>query len=323
MTPDGGITWQYPYSIVHPTETISDFGSVAHLEILDNGDILTLNNGGPPGNQYEGVARWDGQQWHGYGNALYGSGYVAAEDFDFYRGELYMGGFFSKIITFFGDTTGTLPKNPGNSIVRWDGNQWQELGGGIVEGGVIDIIVHDDVLYCHVVGGHWDYHLFGDAQVPFFAGWDGNQWCGTPLDYETAFPASFGFANDTLFASFNYPGRVNGDSVGFMAYFDGYYLHGPNSICSTPGLGEEENTFSEEEVRIYPNPVQDELHVSLPEDIKEATYQLLALDGRLVNEGKLKTGDNTLMVNEKLKGVFLLKLSGSGGEVVRKVVFEN
>ena len=323
MTPDGGKTWQYPYGVVHPTETISAFGAVKRLEILDNGDILTLNSGGPSGNPYEGVARWDGQQWHGYGNGLYGGGYVAALDFDFYRGELYMGGTFSRIDTYFGDTVGYTPKNPGNAIVRWDGSQWQELGGGILEGGVYDIIVYDDVLYCQAYAGHWDYHLFGDAQIPFFAGWDGVQWCGTPLNYETAFPMSFGFANDTLFAAFGYPGRVNGDSIGFMAYFDGDYLHGPNAICSTPGLGEEERTIANDAVKVYPNPVNEMLYISLPLEVEEASFTLLALNGKVVEKGKLSPGENALEVVEKLNGVFLLKVATPRGEVVKKVVFEN
>lgn len=325
-----GTGWHYPYSIAHPTGDSSngfpDFFPGYELRILPNGDILTLNNGSPQGSPYKGVVRWDGNQWYNYGNGIFGGGYTHALDFEFYRGELYMGGTFDQVYTYYGDTIGLEPRNPGNGVVRWDGSKWQSLAGGVLEGGIRDMFVHNDVLYCQTFAGVPEYHLFGDAQIPNLAGWDGNQWCGTPLDYDF-FPLNYGVVNDTLFmvVKFVYWDNptIAGQPVSYMNYFDGDYLRGPNSICSTPGLGEEKVAFTNEEVKVYPNPVKDELHVSLPEDIKEATYQLMALDGKLVTEGKLKAGENTLTVSEKLNGVFLLKLSSFGGEIVRKVVFEN
>lgn len=328
LSEDGGKTWKYPYSITHPTnnflfDSVPDFGVKAHLGIMDNGDILTLNYGSPNGSPFKGITRWDGQQWNSYGNGLFGGApYCAVEDFVFFRGDLCIGGSFSKIYTWNGDTIGIEERNPGNSIARWDGAQWQGLSGGVLEGGVWDMFVYSDVLYCNTLAGNPDFHLFGDAQIPYFAGWDGTRWCGTPTDFYTA-PYDIGIINDTVFVSFTQHGIVNGDSVGFMAYFDGDYLHGPDAICSTPGLGEDEVAFTNEEVKVYPNPVKDELHVSLPEDISAATYKLLALDGKLVKEGKLKAGKNTLVFNERLNGAFLLKLFGVSGEIVRKVVFEN
>lgn len=330
MTPDGGSTWQYPFGIKHPTDTsqFPSFGPPNRIEILENGDVLIINDDSPDNTPYNGVLRWDGAQWHTYGDNTNAFKGAKVYDFEFFKDELYIGGNFAKYYTYYGDTTGWNLKAHGNSIVKWNGNSWEELGGGIIEGGVLDIIIHDSIVYCQVNGGSYKYHQFGDALIPCFAGWDGQQWCGTPIgfDNDATKPMSFGFVNDTLFMAFQFTGPTNtvdGQRVSSMMYFDGDYLHGPNSICSTPGLGEEKVAFTNEEVKVYPNPVKDELHVSLPDHIKEATYQLMALDGKLVKEGKLKAGGNTLTVSEKLNGVFLLKLSSFGGEIVRKVVFEN
>lgn len=62
MTTDREKTWQYPYRIVHPTDTIPDFGAIYKVKILPDGDILTLNNGSPIGNAFRGISRWDGLQ---------------------------------------------------------------------------------------------------------------------------------------------------------------------------------------------------------------------------------------------------------------------
>lgn len=328
MSNDGGSNWSYPYSIIHPTnsflyDSVPDFGAKAKVSILDNGDILTLNYGSPNGSPFKGIARWDGSQWHSYGNGLFGGVlYCAVEDFVFYRGELHIGGTFSQIYTWHGDTTVVEMRNPGNGIARWDGNRWQGLAGGILEGGVWDMFVYDDVLYCNTLAGDPDYHLFGDAQIPYFSGWDGVQWCGTPTDFYTA-PYDIGVVNDTVFASFTQSGVVDGDSVGFMAYFDGDYLHGPNAICSTPGLGEGESELHKAEIEVFPNPANDFLNIALPQEIETASYELLSLDGKLVQSGVLVKGENTLKINYKLSGVFLLKVQTRSGVVVQKVFFEN
>ena len=163
LTTDGGVTWQYPLSIVHPTDTAPDWGAHARLEIV-NGEIIMLNSGSPPGNPFRGLVRWDGLQWHSYGQGLFG-GLARGFDFDFYNGELYMGGSFWQAL---------YPQNPGNFIARWDGQQWHNLANGL-DRQVIDLFPHDSLLYCHSDGV-----MFGDAYIPHLAAWDGSRWCGTP-----------------------------------------------------------------------------------------------------------------------------------------------
>ncbi|MDZ7847688.1 MAG: hypothetical protein U5L96_13480 [Owenweeksia sp.] len=254
MTPDRGQTWQYPYSVVHPTESYADFGARANLEILPDGSIITLNNGSNGGSGFKGINRWDGQQWHSYGQGLYG-GSSRAFDFEFYKGELYMGGTFNQY---------DYPQDPGNFIVRWDGNQWQGLANGTF-GFVDDLFVHDSLLYCKIYGDYSYNHRFGDAAIPYFAAWNGQQWCGTPMNFKWH-PFNFGFANDTLFVAFNRPTRIDGDTVGYLNYYTGDYVNGPNAICSTPGLGEEEMPVKAKGLEVFPNPAFSILHIRLLEE---------------------------------------------------------
>lgn len=169
-----------------------------------------------------------------------------------------MAGTFAIYHTFYGDTLYTVPQNPGNFIVRWDGNQWRQLATGIMEGGASDVFVYDSILYCSTFAGHEDFHQFGDAFIPYFAGWDGNQWCGTPFKSGYA-PARFGVLNGTLYMSFYGPTTVDGVAVSYLNYFDGDYLHGPGSVCSTYGLNDIEEPVLKNAIKFYPNPVTDVL----------------------------------------------------------------
>lgn len=296
MTADGGATWQYPYSIVHPTSNFADFAAPPHhLEILRNGDILTINNDSPRGNPFSGLARWDGQQWHAYGNGLFGST-SRVLDFEFYKGDLYMGGSFNRY---------DFPNDPANFVGHWDGSQWQELANG-TQGTVKDLFVHDSTLYCYA-----NSQQFGDTTIPFLAGWDGKQWCGTPTNF-TIVPESFGFVKDTLYATFYLPGMAGNDSISYMNYFDGDYLHGPNAVCSTPGLGEEEVQVQQDQLKIFPNPTAGKLTISLPKEEKIHLLKVYDVNGRCVLQ-KFMQGPSSveLDVSGLAKGLYVLEINGT------------
>jgi hypothetical protein len=232
-TYNGGQSWQYPFSVFHPTNA-SDFGAVAGVKIV-NGDIVVINNGSSSGQLYKGLNRWDGQQWHPFGEGLFGA-FARTFDFEVYQGEIYMGGTFHKM---------NDSRNPGNFIARWDGQQWHNVATGL-NGFVIDLFEYDGILYCEQ-----NEDLFGNVSISRFAGWNGQQWCGTPTQWVQE-PDAFGFANDTLFASFRFPTTVNGDSVSFIAKYTGNYL--TDGICSTLGLGTEEHESTGKQFVLIPNP---------------------------------------------------------------------
>ncbi len=296
--------WEYPFSIIHPTETVAYFGAQRRVEFW-KGDIITINNisSGP----YGGIARWDGQQWHSFGDGVRG-GFPSTFDFTFFRDELYMSGSFTKQES---------PLNPGEFIARWDGVKWNEVGGGL-NTGVRRLFVYDDLLYCHAVQSG-----YGDANIPYLAAWDGVQWCGTIMNNIGGDPPrSFGFVNDTLWVMFSYLiTTINGDSVGYLNYFDGDYVKGPNSICSTPGLGLEESA-QKPAIQVYPNPAKDVLNVVLPDGNETYSYELYSMDGRLLQQGKLDATHNQIKVAKGLSGLCVLKLTGEREVVSLKVAVE-
>lgn len=298
MTPDGGATWQYPYSIIHPTDSIADFGARSGLRILDNGDILTINNGSSGFTGYRGLNRWDGLQWHTYGSPIFAPN-TWVNDFEFYNGDLYMGGTFS---------SQDFPAGPTDFVGHWDGTKWEDLATGITAP-VVDLFVHDSILYCSL-DRTLNPHYFGDVEIPYLAGWDGDQWCGTPANFEIA-PITMGIINDTLYATFYYtPSTINGDTVSYMNYYDGDYLHGPGSICSTLGIGKPEEVISEPALKIYPNPVEDVVRISISRgELKE--LKMYNVSGNLLMQIKpdLNLKELEVDLSSFIAGVYHLQIN--------------
>ncbi len=304
ITTNGGATWTNPYNNIYPGSG-KEFGGGPWDKVkIRGGEIYTLNFDGS--NVNDGLIRWDGQQWHTYGPGLYGT-YSQVYDFTFFRNQIYIAGSF---------TRAEDSRNPGELIARWTGTDWQTVGGGSTTG-AWSLFEHDNILYCINGGGG-----FGDANIPFLAGWDGHQWCGTPVVYSGDSPVNFGFINDTLFCVYKYPGKANGVQMSYINYYDGNYLRGPNSICSTKGIGLEEEPAEEPIIQVYPNPAKDVLNVELPEGNETYRYELYSMDGRLLQQGELDATHNQIKVAKGLSGLCVLKVVGEREVVAIKVKVE-
>lgn len=267
-----GPTSVFQGASAHPTPPTFRFGAIRRLKILTNGDILIINNGSSIGNRHNGVVRFDGTRWYSYGKGIRSQS--VATDIEFFRGDLIMCGNFSSL---------TEPNDPGRLVARWDSTKWCEIGGGITAQSATDLFVHQDILYCVTTSPISSQIRYGDAALSSLAGWDGSQWCGTPSSLPIP-PTHFGFANDTLFASFqNDPGIVGTDSSVYLMYFDGDYLRGPNSVCSTLGLGATELTTKIPSFTAFPNPSDGALHISTNEDLKIEKVTVLDTRGKTIS----------------------------------------
>ncbi len=135
----------------------------------DGGNILAGGSFTRAGNQpAPRIARWDGGQWHPFGDGMNGSVY----SIQYFNGDLIAGGIF---------TQSGSQRN--RAIARWDGEQWHPLGDVIrghhdVEGIEISPLINDMALFgdkLAIAGWFWgrdnnnDY--FGQLVL-----WDGEQW---------------------------------------------------------------------------------------------------------------------------------------------------
>jgi hypothetical protein len=155
----------------------------------------------------------------------------------------------------------------------------------------------------------------GEAVVAFFDKSTGN--C-TGLDF---IPGNDGYSDIGTALAFDINGDVlvggefehtlydaNGGSVlnpnpGNPNFFIAKYATEP---C--PPLAVEE--MEKEGVKVWPNPVRDELYVSIG---GETAFKLYGLDGRLVKKGILSQSENSIGMKGLLPGVYLLELGDENG----------
>ncbi|MGA2092069.1 MAG: hypothetical protein ABSH16_01495 [Sedimentisphaerales bacterium] len=114
-----------------------------------------------------GIAAWDGSNWHAIGDGIKISwqgvtAYYGVRALTVYKGDLIAGGDFNN--------AGGIDVH---GIMRWDGQTWQPMGGGIAgtRPYVAALMVYDGNL---IVGGN--FTKAGGIGVNYIASWDGNSW---------------------------------------------------------------------------------------------------------------------------------------------------
>ena len=197
--------------------------AVYHDTLYMGGDFTSMANplGASDFARYtNGILDTVNPEFTGNGAASY------IEDMVVYRDELYIGGYFRKQDGFTGDY-----------IMKWDGHQFSEVGGG-VNARVNTMAVHDDRLY---VGGY--FTQAGNSPTSLLAIWDGNSW----QTFNDTFPGNtiirdIAFYHDSLIISGNFK-WINGDTVNHIAKY--------NYALPTSNHGHEDgiSTFS-----VFPNP---------------------------------------------------------------------
>jgi hypothetical protein len=159
------------------------------------------------------IAKWDGQEWTGFGDGMNGAvGTIA-----FHGQDMYVGGSFTKA----GDKWARY-------IARWDGAEWHALGGdgglegaGGVNGGVNSIAVDRDTVY---VGGNFGRAYNGDSfiRAKSIVKWDGENWhpIGSFGNLNPVIIISISVKDGIIYAAGQFP-RVGDDPANKVVKWDG------------------------------------------------------------------------------------------------------
>jgi trimeric autotransporter adhesin len=119
------------------------------------------------------IAMWDGQDWHKLGKGLSSGMMTMAPLSDgstpLGTRSMFVGGSFTKA----GDT-------PSPHVARWDGENWEAVGGGVNDA-VYALALYDEdgpgpLPMCLFVGG--EFTKAGGQEIPYLARWDGQEWTG-------------------------------------------------------------------------------------------------------------------------------------------------
>jgi hypothetical protein len=73
-------------------------------------------------------------------------------------------------------------------------------------------------------------------------------------------------------------------------------------------------------IRLYPNPVSENMHLWF--DLDEGEFILYDIKGRLVKDGSLRHGSNTISIIELPPGAYLLKVLHRSGVASLKLIKE-
>ena len=171
------------------------------------------------------------------------------------------------------------PGVPGNMVVAYDGQTWNNLGGGITFddqgsnlGVVYDILFWNDRLYAS-----GQFYRAGGAPVEHIAQWDGHRWCGSGADFAPDNAVrSMTVWRDTLYVAGGFS-NVNGQPASRVAQFMGSAFE---EVCSPAvGLAEVERPGALHAVPLGDGRWSVVLHAA-------STYQVTDMRGAAVLRGR-------------------------------------
>jgi hypothetical protein len=100
-----------------------------------------------------------------------------------------------------------------------------------------------------------------------------------------------------------------------FAIYDNTTLYGNVETFMTQSVGIENGTVIENSVKIYPNPVEDVLHIQSSATIEQAT--IYDLSGRLLRQVQMT---NDIPIQDLARGVYMIKIQTNKGVEIGKIV---
>lgn len=127
-------------------------------------------------------------------------------------------------------------------------------------------------------------------------------------------------------SAYYYPWTICATSDGGALIFSGKYDHthstNPHYFLSVIKIMGNGDVVSEKEypltsgraLEIFPNPVQNELKFQIPDNKKAQSYMVMSINGAVVADGRLASGQNSISVADLSAGVYFLSVVTTGGE---------
>jgi hypothetical protein len=241
------------------------------------------------------MAKWNGTEWIGVGNLWEDA---AIYNMLIYKDELYISGDFNLL----GE-----PVIAAHNIARFDGETWKTLGGG-VDYQVNDMQVFGDYLY---IAGVFD-NVDG-MPIQAIARWDGSRWCG----YNSAFDNSataVGMYHDTLYLGGGF-WSINGDTSlrKIVRWIGGDNLTQCGNPVGINDVFKDDFSFS-----IYPNPANDQLHLSFESPQQKTIATIANMIGEQLVIKSVDSTDMVINISALPSGIYFLGIRTERGFMMRK-----
>lgn len=245
------------------------------------------------------IIKYENGQWVPVGEGIRG-GMSAVEKMVVFQDKLYVAGVMSK-------SAGA----PGNAIAAWDGQQWEDVGGGLyqqAEAHIYDMKVYNDKL--HVVG---TFSAAGGVPVNELAVWDGVNWCRVETDVQNHLTVirTIEFYKDTLFlggAFYDYENNiVTNKLLKRLTQLE-------NIQCGNLTSVEQLKT---EQIILFPNPTNGLVNLSFGKPVK-GKISVNNLMGQLLINESVKGETTTLDLSNFSSGIYFLTFVDESGDVATK-----
>lgn len=264
-----------------------------------NGEVYVAGNFVGGSGISPDIARWDGSQWKSVENGILGlNSWV--NDLVVYQEELYVAGFFSK-----------EDGNSSTGIMKWDGENWLDAGGGINEGAqIFKMAVYNNYLYAC-----GSFSSTGGISAKYIARWDGEEWCGLGSDFNNTI-LTMAVYNNELYVGGGFT-NIDGENINRIAKWAG------GNFVDTCGslTGVDESPFTDINVRISPNPATNILNLQTTQNGR-VDYFIYDITGRQLQTGNF-ISNTKVDVSAYANGVYFLTVLQEKTKATVKVVIQH
>jgi hypothetical protein len=281
-----GNTWSSAFSI--PRFTSTNINRIYDVEWFQGelyiGGVIYQPGSSP---QILGLAKWDGNNWVGVGNGMYGN-LPYFSRLTTFQNKLILAGSFN-----YAQNPGSIP---GNCITSWDGTNWDTLQGGLhLDGNIADIAVHGSDLY---VAGY--FLSIGNIIASGIAKWDGNQWCSESLSPSFS-PEEIAFFGDTLFSSQGF--NCFPTSTDCFAKWTGGQFGDSCQMVGSP-----EPTGEASPIVLFPNPVTASFQIQLADDMQQCQISIFDALGRSIRVDETYRKGESVSVTNLASGIYFVRI---------------
>jgi hypothetical protein len=210
---------------------------------------------------------------------------------------------------------------PGNSVIAWDGTNWDNLGGGIeYYGGYLQGYANDAVVCNNKIYFVGPFDHAGGLKASKVVTWNDTTWCTIGGDLDSCFTISqVECFKDTIYIEGNLPNvhGVNLGTIGKLKNMNYTDSCGKWMLTSIPKISQAISNIS-----IQPNPVSSGLTINYEgiDPLDKAT--LLNSLGQSVYEINKPKPKEDIDLSFLASGIYYLKVESKTGQKVFKVVKE-
>jgi hypothetical protein len=232
---------------------------------------------------------WDGSTFHSFGGSGPGFGTDGISSFSIFNNELYIAGGFT-----------IANGSAGDNIMRWDGTQFHDVGGGL-NGGVYKM--HEFGGNIYVCGA---FTMAGSVPINnWMARWDGFQWHSICSNIFNNTISDILVYNNDLYVTGGFT-MIDSMVVNHIAKL--------SNVISVPELTQDYK------ICIKPNPASNLLSLKTSEKIK--SLKIFSSIGNTVKNYPGLNNQNIIDISFLSKGIYILKFELENGIAIKKLIKE-